>query len=368
MQGDLIKINKWLIPFSWLYSLAVEARNLLFDIGILKSESFAIPIINVGNITVGGTGKTPHVEHLIRLLSPKYKVGVLSRGYRRKSNGYRLATAESSVEEIGDEPWQIKHKFPHIHMAVDSNRRRGIKHLINDPVSCDVEVILLDDAYQHRYVRPGMNILLVDYHRMITDDALLPAGRLRESASAKSRADVVIVTKCPLDTTPIGFRVIQSSLRLKPFQRLFFSTLKYGNLRQLYGDKTMPVAALRTMHVLMLSGIGLPMQMEQDLRRYTPHITPLTFRDHHFFTAADGKAINTALKALPQPSVIVTTEKDATRLLANDFMNEKTKDKIYVLPVEVGIMRDRPHAFNTKILNYVQSDKRNFRMAKGKDA
>ncbi len=364
----MIKINEWLLPFSWLYSLIVRVRNFLFDIEILKSESFAIPIINVGNITVGGTGKTPHVEYLIRLLSPKYKVGVLSRGYRRKSNGYRLATVKSSVEEIGDEPWQMKHKFPHIHVAVDGNRRRGIRHLMNDPASCNVEVILLDDAYQHRYVRPGMNILLVDCHRIITDDALLPAGRLRERASAKSRADVVIVTKCPHNTTPIGFRVVHSSLQLQPFQKLFFSTLKYGALRRLYGGGTMPIDALRTMHVLMLSGIGSPMQMEQDLRRYTSHITPLTFGDHHYFTATDGKTISSALKALPRPSVIVTTEKDATRLLLNNFLDKKTKNRIYVLPVEVSIMKDRQHAFNTEILNYVQSNKRNFRMAKGKDA
>ena len=368
MEGDLIKINEWLIPLSWLYSLGVRVRNLLFDIGVLKSESFPIPIINVGNITVGGTGKTPHVEYLIRLLSPKYKVAVLSRGYKRKSSGYRLATEETRMEEIGDEPWQMKHKFPHVHVAVDGNRRRGIRRLMSDPESRDVEVIILDDAYQHRYVHPGMNILLVDYHRMITDDRMLPAGRLREGVSAKARANMVIVSKCPYDISPIGFRVIQSALRLKPFQKLFFSTLKYGELHQLCSDKAMPLSALRTMHVLMLSAIGSPLQMEQDLRRMARHVTSLAFRDHHFFSAEDCKTISAALDALPQPSVIVTTEKDATRLLHLDGLDEATRERIYVLPIEVNVIRDGAHALNTKILSYVQSDKRDFGMAREKDA
>ena len=237
MEGDLIRINEWLSPLSWLYAIGVETRNALFDMGILPSRSYDIPIINIGNITVGGTGKTPHVEYLVQLLSRDYKVAVLSRGYKRRSKGYVLATPESRVEDIGDESWQMKHKFPNIYVAVDANRRRGIERLMHDDATRDVEVILLDDAFQHRYVKPGMNILLVDYHRMITDDRLLPAGRLRENVSAKRRANMVIVSKCPHDITPMGFRVIQSALQLQPFQQLYFSTLRYSDLRQMAGSK-----------------------------------------------------------------------------------------------------------------------------------
>ena len=210
MEGDLTQIHRWMLPFSWLYGAGVDIRNALFDMGAIRSVSYDIPIINVGNITVGGTGKTPHVEYLIRLLSGRYHVAVLSRGYKRKTKGYLLASTSTAMEEIGDEPWQIKQKFPEVYVAVDTNRRHGIERLMNDEATKDVEVILLDDAYQHRYVKPGYNILLVDYHRLISDDRLLPAGRLRERPSASRRATTVIVTQCPQNINAMGFRVIIS--------------------------------------------------------------------------------------------------------------------------------------------------------------
>ena len=180
MEGDLIKINEWLLPVAWLYGIGVRIRNELFEMGILKSQSYDIPVISVGNITVGGTGKTPHTEYLIRLLRKKHKVAVLSRGYKRKSKGFILATPETPMPTIGDEPYQMKQKFPDVYVAVDKNRRRGIERLCDEQIAPGTEVILLDDAFQHRYVKPGINILLVDYHRLICDDKLLPAGRLRE--------------------------------------------------------------------------------------------------------------------------------------------------------------------------------------------
>ena len=167
MEGDMIKIRKWLLPFSWLYGLGVRLRNQLFEMGVLKSRSYMIPVISVGNITVGGSGKTPHVEYLIRLLSKKMKVAVLSRGYKRKSKGYVLAADDSSMRDIGDEPYQMKKKFSDIYVAVDKDRCHGIETLTSSKESNDVDVILLDDAFQHRYVKPGVNILLVDYHRLI---------------------------------------------------------------------------------------------------------------------------------------------------------------------------------------------------------
>ena len=179
MGGSRIKVNEWLLPLSWLYGIGSDVRNMLFDIGFLSSKSYDIPIISVGNLTAGGTGKTPHIEYLIRLLSQKYKVAVLSRGYKRRSRGYVLAQTDTPMKKIGDEPWQIKQKFPETYVAVDCNRRHGIERLMSDKETCDVEVILLDDAYQHRYVTPKLNILLIDYNRMITEDRLLLAGRLR---------------------------------------------------------------------------------------------------------------------------------------------------------------------------------------------
>ena len=174
MEGNLIKINKWLYPVSWIYGTGVWLRNKLFDWGIYKERKFDVPIISVGNITVGGTGKTPHTEYLIRLLQKDYKVAVLSRGYKRKSKGFVLARPDTSVQMIGDEPFQMKQKFPDIYMAVDRNRCHGIEQLCNSHIAPGTEVIILDDAFQHRYVKPGINILLVDYHRLICEDTLLP--------------------------------------------------------------------------------------------------------------------------------------------------------------------------------------------------
>lgn len=370
MKGDHIKIYYWLLPLTWLYYIGVWVRNAFFNMGLLKSKRYDIPIIDVGNITVGGTGKTPHVEYLIRLLTPKYKVAVLSRGYKRKSKGYLLATPDMPMTQTGDEPWQMKQKFPQVYVAVDANRRRGIERLMNDPETRDVQVILLDDAFQHRYVKPGLNILLVDYNRIITDDTLLPAGRLREPASARSRAQMVIVTKCPHDTHPISFRVAGQKLGLKPFQKLYFSTLRYSNLKQLFGEKTIPLTELRNenYHILLLSGIGSPLQMEQDLRHYAQHITPLSYPDHHYYSAQDAERICQELKTLSSPNIIITTEKDATRLRDLTGLDEKTRNSIYVLPIEVDIMKEEKDNFNFNIQKYVQSNTRNSSLDKGKNA
>ena len=370
MEGDMTHIRRWLMPLSWLYGVGVDIRNALFDMGVLPSVSYDIPIINVGNITVGGTGKTPHVEYLIRLLSDRYRIAVLSRGYKRKSRGYILSSLSSTMEEIGDEPWQIKQKFPQVYVAVDANRRHGIERLLTDEATKDVDIILLDDAYQHRYVKPGHNILLVDYHRFISDDCLLPAGRLRERASSSRRASTVIVTKCPQHITAMGFRVILSALRLRPYQHLFFSTFTYGTLFRLWGEGTLELDMLRkdNMHVLLLSGIGNPLQMEQDVRRFAQHITPLTFPDHHYYSARDAEAIHQALTALPKPHIIVTTEKDAARLQHLKGFSEEVKENTYVLPIEVSIMRDEKNKLDKTILDYVQENTSNRRLASRKNA
>ena len=370
MEGDLIKINEWLLPFSWIYGIGVKLRNALFDMGILKSKSYEVPVICIGNITVGGTGKTPHTEYLIKLLSEKYKVAVLSRGYKRKSEGYVLADANTPMEMIGDEPYQMKQKFEQVYVAVDKNRRRGIERLCADKITADTDVILLDDAYQHRYVKPGVNILLVDYHRMIGEDKLLPAGRLREPSKGKDRAHIVIVTKCPADIKPMGFRVLQKALHLYPYQKLFFSTFKYGKMSQLFGSEERNLATLRLdEHILLLTGIASPEQMRMDLERYTKNITSLAFDDHHFFDEKDVALINEAFAQIKaKEKIIITTEKDATRLKNTEGLSEAVKEALFVLPIEVEIMQNQKDSFNEKILSYVLKNSRNSILAQSKDA
>ncbi len=358
MEGNLIKINEWLLPLSWLYGVGSDFRNMLFNTGILSSKSYSIPIISVGNITAGGTGKTPHIEYLIRLLSERYRVAVLSRGYKRRSRGYVLAQPDTPMEMIGDEPWQIKEKFPQAYVAVDTNRRHGIERLMTDQKTRDVQVILLDDAYQHRYVTPGINILLIDYHRMITEDRLLPAGRLRERVSNKIRANMVIVTKCPRNLTPIGYRVVQQSLHLKPYQSLFFSTFKYGNLKKLFTKGEMPLEQIRkdSMHVLLVTGIGNPQQMEQDMRKFAQYVTPLSYSDHHYFTPQNVEEINNAALKIPKPMIVVTTEKDAPRLKNMQGFNEVVRDNLYVFPIEIEILKEKETTLNEQIINYVHKN------------
>ena len=367
MEGDFIKINKWLLPLSWCYGLAVNFRNTLFSIGILKSRPFDIPVISVGNITVGGTGKTPHVEYLIKLLKEQFQVAVLSRGYKRKSKGFIKANAQTTMPEIGDEPYQMKQKFPGITVAVDKNRCHGIDLLTEEDAKLDV--ILLDDAFQHRYVKPGINILLVDYHRLVIYDKLLPAGRLREPLSGKDRADIVIVTKCPQGLKPMEYRVITKAMNLYPYQQLFFTTLSYGELQPVFPEKALPeeLSQLGTQHVLLLTGIASPQQMISDLTPHTGHITPLTFSDHHQFKAKDVALINETFADLPSPKVIVTTEKDATRLQTTSGLSDEVCQHLYSLPINIRFMLEQQTTFNNQILSYVHKNSRNSILAKAKD-
>ena len=368
MEGDFIKINEWLLPLSWLYGLGVGIRNTLFDLGILKSRSFDVPVISVGNITVGGSGKTPHVEYLIRLLHNKYRVAVLSRGYKRKTKGYILADENSTMSDIGDEPYQMHSKFKNVSIAVDRNRCNGIERLTNDEPTKDTDVILLDDAYQHRYVKPGINILLVDYHRLIIYDKLLPAGRLRESKEGKTRADIVIVTKCPKDLKPMSFRVLSRAMDLFPYQQLYFTCLKYGDLHALFNDSKRPLKDIKpNEHTLLVTGIASPEQMVEDLSPYCKNITSLKFSDHHQFNADDVEKINSTFAMMQTPRLIITTEKDATRLENIEGLSEEVKNSIYTLPVEVQVMLDQQEKFDEVILSYVQKNSKNSTLTKEKN-
>ena len=367
MEGDLIKTRDWLAPLSWIYGLAISLRNWLFNVGLLRQQTYDIPVISVGNITVGGTGKTPHVEYLVRLLYKQAKVAVLSRGYKRKTKGYVLADDDSTAASIGDEPFQMKTKFSDIYVAVDANRREGIARLTTDPETNDVGVILLDDAFQHRYVKPGINILLVDYHRLIIYDKLLPAGRLREPLSGKRRADFVIVTKCPADLRPMDIRVLTKAMSLYPYQELFFTTMEYGELYPLFKRKNNEVPALKGHNVLMLTGIASPEQMANDIRIKCRSLKTMAFGDHHAFTPKDIEAINDAFEQMESPKIIVTTEKDSTRLMQTE-LNDKIMSAIYVLPIQVRFMLSHDEElFNNKIISYVRKNSRNSILAKGKD-
>ena len=366
-EGDLIKINDWLLPLSWIYGSIVRFRNWLFDIGLKKSKAFSIPIISVGNITVGGSGKTPHVEYLVRLLHDKVKIAVLSRGYKRKSHGYVLADESTTMSEIGDEPFQMHKKFKDIYVAVDAKRTRGIENLQSEEETKDVDVVLLDDAFQHRYVKPGINILLVDYHRLIIYDKMLPAGRLREPLSGKNRADIVIITKCPKDLKPMEFRVLTKAMDLYPFQNLYFTCINYDKPRGVFEDRQIALEELKDYHVLLLTGIASPKQMEHDLKPMAKEIHSLSFGDHHRFKGKDVDRINETFEAMPEPRIIITTEKDAVRLRETEGLYEKVKESMYELPIKVNFMLEQEDNFNEKIISYVRKNSRNSILAKRKD-
>lgn len=373
MEENFIKIHHWLSPLSWLYGMVVRLRNKLFDWGWLRSKSFDVPVICVGNLAVGGTGKTPHTEYLIKLLQKNgVNVATLSRGYKRKSRGYVLADDKSDARQIGDEPYQIKSKFPDVRVAVDEDRCHGIEQLLKLEKPA-VEVVILDDAFQHRHVKAGLSILLTDYHRLLCDDALLPAGRLREPASGKNRAQMVIVTKCPDDIKPIDFNIIAKRLQLYPFQQLYFSRFRYGMLTPLFparANKRQLFSALNgDEQVLLVTGIASPAPLVREVESYASHVKLLAFGDHHDFTAKDLGQIKEQFLHLEEwKRLIITTEKDAARLKHHPALDEGLKPYIYVLPIEIEILQNQQFIFNQNITGYVRAHSRNSSFSERKDA
>ena len=356
-----------LFPFSVLYGMVVIVRNWLFNIGILPSERFDVPIICVGNITVGGTGKTPFTEYLIRLLKPKYKIGVLSRGYKRKSRGYVLASKDPSPLLIGDEPCQIKNKFPEAIVAVDANRREGIRNMLKD-TGPKPNVIILDDAFQHRYVNPDVSILLIDYTRLITEDRLLPLGQLREPVRAKNRANFVVVTKCPRNIKPIELRIITKSLNLYPYQTLSFTTLTYEDpvpvfLKKAQHKMTMARLKEENYAIISLSGIASPQPFEDYLSGYTKELVSLRFSDHRNFSQKDVNTIEKSFEAVLNPNkIILTTEKDAVRIKNNPLFPKQLRNRICYIPLSVSFMLDQEKSFNKQIYDYVGRSKQSMRV------
>lgn len=294
-------LRKLLFPISLIYGLIVFLRNRLYDMGIFSSRSFAVKTICVGNLSVGGTGKTPMIELLIRELSENYNVAVLSRGYKRKSEGFLLSNEQTTVEELGDEPFQIKTKFPKITVAVDADRRNGISQLEK---LIDPDVILLDDAFQHRKVKAGFSILLTSYDNLYTKDWYLPTGDLRDSKREAGRADVIIVTKCPANLSPSEKNKIRKSIHPKPHQKVLFSYLSYN--KELKGD-ILTLDTLKEKNVTLVTGIANPAPLIKFLNSEGITFEHLKYKDHHFFTDQE-------IDILKEKECILTTEKDFVRL------------------------------------------------------
>ncbi len=364
------KIRRSLLPLAWLYGVGVGLRNKLFDTKILKQHKFDIPVICVGNITVGGTGKTPHVEYLINLLSPRYKVAVLSRGYKRKTKGFKIVDTDSKPGDVGDEPLQIKQKYPDTLVVVDKNRKSAIEKILSIDKEERPDVILLDDGFQHRHVLPSLSILLVDSNRPVYEDNLLPAGNLREPLKGKHRASTVIVTKCSRDMQPIDFRIYENGLDLFPYQDLYFTTFEYGNITPVFPEiqpETLDPDDLRKKHVFLVTGIASPQPLVEKLELKTYNLYPKFFPDHHFFKEEDIEEINVEMHAVDvddEDKIIVTTEKDAIRFRALTFLKEEFKKKLYYIPIEVVFLeKSEKDSFNKKINRHVRNHQTNSRLS-----
>jgi tetraacyldisaccharide 4'-kinase len=329
-------LRKLLFPFAILYGFITSLRNYLYDKGILKSYSFDIPVIAVGNLSIGGTGKTPQIEYLIRLLSPNYKVATLSRGYKRKSEGFILADAASTTEILGDEPFQYFKKFRDIQVAVDADRKNGIEQLLNQ--ESRPEIILLDDAFQHRKVKAGFYILLTAYEDLFCDDFMLPTGNLRESRNGAKRANLIIVTKCPLDITELEQQNIKNKLAVD--LPIYFSSIDYDD--KVYNDtESLAVSDLKLTPKMLLAGIAKPKPFFDYLQTDKDEV--MTFSDHHHFSESD--ILNIKSQAIDK--IIVTTEKDFVRLEAKIL-----RKQLFYLPIKSKFLSNQ-ESFDAIILNYV---------------
>ena len=358
MGRPKVKIYYLLMPLAMLYGMVVFIRNKLFDWRVLKSQSFPLPVICIGNLAVGGTGKTPHTEYVARLLKDRVRTAVLSRGYGRRTRGFALVGKYSDPDGTGDEPQQIKYKFgDDIIVAVDESRRDGIARLL--AAEDKPGAIILDDAMQHRYVKPGMTIMLTSYDRPFTDDTLLPAGRLRENPGEKHRADIIIVTKCPDGLTPIDYRIMRNKIKPYPYQRLFFTTFAYGDLRRVDDDARLPLAAIgRGRPILLIAGIANPAPLIQRVKAISDNVTVKTYGDHHSFTNADLRDIAATFDRMHgDDKLVITTEKDAARLRPAMQVIGHIADRIYALPVEVRFLLGQEQEFNDIIIRHVRKNK-----------
>jgi len=343
-----------LLPFSFIYGLAITLRKKLYDWGIMKSVKFDLPIICVGNLAVGGSGKTPTTEYLVRLLD-EYKIAILSRGYGRKTKGFILADDTSTAETIGDEPLQYYQKFEDVTVAVCEERVVGIEKLKENH-----DLIILDDAFQHRAVTAGLNILLFEFRKLGTLQFLLPAGNLRDVFSSRKRADVLLVTKAPVPLLHVAQQASINELQPNNTQKVLHSYLKYGDLQHLYTEESLPLESLKDRQIFLLTGIANPDPLIEELGKYTEHIKHEKFPDHYSFKTEDIKKFKSAFDVSEKKEkIIITTEKDSKRLKAAGFKDLLVNLPVYFLPIEVDLFEEDKITFDELILNYVKSNRRN---------
>jgi tetraacyldisaccharide 4'-kinase len=349
-------IRLLLFPFALLYGAAVWLRNQLYNIGVFHEHTFDVPTIVVGNLTVGGTGKTPHTEYLIKLLSKEYNIATLSRGYGRITNGFLLANTNSTHQDIGDEPRLFKHKFPDLTVSVDGNRVRGIQSLLAHDSGLDI--ILLDDAFQHRRVKPEVSILLTEYSKTYKEDYLLPVGNLREQASNSMRADVIIITKCPPVLSPLDRRALRDKIAPQSYQNVYFSYLDYGILQPV--NPNLNALHHRTVtKALLFTGIANSEPLLYFLKSQKIEITHLKYGDHHNFTETDIEQLIEEFERINRKNnaIIITTEKDYMRMIGEEKFEPVLSKPLYTQPIEVKFHGEDNEEFNEQILNYVRRNK-----------
>ena len=340
-------------------------RNKLFDWGILPTEKFDIPVISVGNLSLGGTGKTPHVEYLVRLLKDKHAIATLSRGYGRETRGFVEADADSDYKTIGDEPLQYKNKFENLVVCVDGNRRRGIKKLLEKHQELDA--VILDDAYQHRYVKPGISILLTDFHNLYSENFVVPTGTLREFRSGSKRADVIFVTKTPSVLSPFTRRRLEDSLKPRKHQQLFFSHITYQPMQALPGIESHPPQK-KCSAMVLFCGIANSYPLQEHLKKKCRELIVMEFPDHHKYDQNDlKKIIQTFRDVFTTKKILVTTEKDAMRLIKSDLIEYFKDYPVFYVPIEIEIHGAEKSLFDKQILEYVERNQSNGRTSPGQN-
>lgn len=339
-----------LFPFSLVYALLVWIRNRFFDKGWLGSASFNLPLICVGNLSAGGTGKSTMIEFLIQLLKPDHKLAVVSRGYKRKTKGYALAHERSTALEIGDEPMQFHLKFPEVAIAVGEERIVAIPQLLHDRP--DTKVILLDDAFQHRTVKAGLNIVLTEYSNLFTRDWFLPTGDLRDERGSFKRAQTIVVTKCPPHLTQEEADQIRDEIDPIEGQEVFFSTIEYGSPYHITNGGKQSVH--QDMEVLLVSGIANPLPLKGFLHEQSKTYYEMLFSDHHIFTIDDWKDILERFGSInTENKIILTTEKDAVRLVK--FAAELKDIPLFVIPIEMKLLFQSNEKFRTMLEKFIAS-------------
>jgi tetraacyldisaccharide 4'-kinase len=339
---------------SLFYGAAVTVRNKFYDEGLFPQEEVSnVVTLVLGNITVGGTGKTPHSEFMLNMLQKDFKVALLSRGYKRKTKNFQYVETTSTVSEVGDEPLQIKRKFPNIVVAVDTDRVRGVKYIKQK--HSDIDIIVLDDAFQHRHLKPALSVLLCDYQRPINHDRMLPWGMLRDKKSQIHRADIVVITKCPSNTSPIDMRIVSHDLKLLPYQQLFFSTFEYDELKPVF-DKNKPA---ETDKIVAVAGIANPKLFENYLLSQYKNVEIFRYPDHHAFSR---KEMTDICELIDKNELFVTTEKDAMRLMSYSNFTEAQKTKMFYLPVKVKFLNDEEEKLTNYIIDYAYKYKRNCKL------